>query len=255
MAKRNRATLRKFFGKGMLPSENHFHDLIDSTVNIVDQGFNKTEETGLEISSLGNHERLISLSRNDQPVWSIGYDGTKDTLLFKKLTDKEEILALSLAANGNVGVKQNDPAYDLDVGGVIRSTGRIGIPLSSQTWVPANGEWHNITNELSGCQAFEVMAGVGKPKHGKYALLHTVAMNTFHPTGFLFNFLNIKKRIRCQHAYYRSFRDKLKLRWYGENRRYHLQIRSNSDYGDGIRIRYYLTRLWFDEDMSDSLSD
>ena len=93
MAKRNRATLRKFFGKGMLPSENHFHDLIDSTVNIVDQGFNKTEETGLEISSLGSHERLISLSRNDQPVWSIGYDGTKDTLLFKKLTDEGEILA------------------------------------------------------------------------------------------------------------------------------------------------------------------
>lgn len=255
MSKRNRVTLKKFFGKGMLPSEDHFHDLIDSTLNTIDEGFQKTPEKGLEISSLGLYERLISLCRNDQPVWLIGYDGAQDTLLFKKKTAEGETLTLSLAADGNVGVKKKEPQYDLDVGGVIRATGRIGIPLSSRTSVPADGEWHNITDELSGCQAFEVVAGAGKPKHGKYAIVHTVAMNTFNPKGFLFNFLNIKKRIRCHHAYYRSFSDKLSFRWHGKDRKYHLQLRSNSDYGDGIRIRYYLTRLWFDEDMSESLPD
>lgn len=255
MAKRNRATLKKFFSKGMLPSEDNFHDFVDSTLNMIDEGFNKTPEKGLEISSLGLYEQLISLCRNDQPVWLVGYDGARDTLLFKKTNAQGETLALSLAPTGNVGIKQKNPQYDLDVGGVVRATGRIGVPLSGHASVPADGQWYNITDELSGCQAFEVVAGVGKPKHGKYALLHTVAMNTFNPKGFLFNFLSFKNRIRCHHAYYRSFGDKLKLRWHGESRKYHLQLRSNSDYGDGIHIRYYLTQLWFDEDMSESAQD
>lgn len=32
-------------------------------------------------------------------------------------------------------------------------------------------------------------------------------------------------------------------------------MKSNSDYGDGVKIRYYLTQLWFDEDMSESWQD
>jgi hypothetical protein len=101
------------------------------------------------------------------------------------------------------------------------------------------------------------MAGVGGRKtNGRYALIHAVALNAYNPQGPIFNFLNLKKHIRPQHAYYRSRSDKLRLRWKsGEGHAYSLQIKSNSDYGEGIQIRYYLTRLWFDEDMSGSRSN
>jgi hypothetical protein len=249
MARRNRDTLKAFFKKGALPSEEQFHDFIDSVLNTIDEGFSKSPEKGYEISSVGNYDRLITFSRNDQPMWVVRYDEGHQTLLFQHL--QGATLPLALAESGHVGVNQKEPAWPLDVGGVIRAEGRIGVTVTKETTVPADGAWHDITNELSGCQAFEVMAGVGKPRTGKYALMQAVAINTFNPKGLFFNFLNLKKRIRYHQAYYRSFTDKLKLRWFGTNQKYTLQLRSNSDYGDGVQIRYYLTRLWFDEDMSE----
>ena len=83
--------------------------------------------------------------------------------------------------------------------------------------------------------------------------MRAFAMNTFDPRGMFFNFLNAKKRINYHHAYYRSRSDKLKLRWKNEaGHDYRLQLRSNSNYGDGIQIKYYITKLWFDAEMSAS---
>lgn len=239
-----------------MPTADQFGDFIDSSLNMVDEGFDKSLEHGLEISSLGIHDRLISFFRNNNlksPLWSISYDGDRNNLLIgQPRENKPPLPIVSLDQVGKVGVNKKNPEWQLDVGGVISSQGRIGIKAKTAM---ADGEWHNITEELSGCQAFEVMAGVGKKKTGKYALIHSFAFNTFNPRGLFFNFLNLKKRIRSHQAYYLSSRDKLKLRWSsGDNRRYYLQIRSNSDYGEGIQIKCYLTKLWFDEDMSECLS-
>lgn len=251
MAKRNRETLKKLFKQGALPSEGYFHDLIDSTLNMADEGFDKSPVNGLEISTLGSSDSLISFCRNDQRMWLVGYDGEQNKLVFQG--EGSELVTLSLMANGKVGVNKKDPEWPLDVGGVIRAEGRIGITPTKQQSVPADGQWHDITGVLTGCQAFEVIAGVGKRRTGRYALVHAIALNTFNPTGPWFNFLNFKKRIRSQQAHYRSFRDRLKLRWHGENRKYVLQLRSNSDYEGDTQIRYYITKLWFDEDMSGSV--
>ena len=97
------------------------------------------------------------------------------------------------------------------------------------------------------------MAGVGSPGTGRYALMQAVAINTFNPRGWLFNFLNLKKRIRYQQAYFLSRGNRIKLRWHsvGE-KKYTLQMRTACAYGDGINIRFYRTNLWIDEDMSES---
>jgi len=120
--------------------------------------------------------------------------------------------------------------------------------------VPADSQWHNISGPLNGCQAFEVMAGVGNKGTGKYALMKAVALNTFNPRGLLFNLFNLKKRIKYQQAYYLSRSNRIKLRWQGKGGEYFLQMRSNCHYGEGVRIRFYLTQLWFDQDMSESWS-
>jgi len=261
MPKRNRDTLKNFFRKGALPSEDHFHDLVDSMLNMVDEGFSKSPANGLEISALGEHDTLMSFYRGsepERPTWLLGHDRGKDrsSLLFTSPADSEnKAPAMTLSPEGRVGVNTETPEFTLDVAGIVRAEGRIGVNPDNRTSVPADGKWHDITGLLDGCQAFEVMAGVGKKKTGRYALMHAIALNTFNPGGFFFNFLNLKKRITYHQAYYRSLGDKLKLRWFGTNREYSLQIKSNSDYGDEIRIRYHLTKLWFDSFMSDCCTE
>ena len=252
MAKRNRGTLKHFFRKGAMPSEHQFGDFIDSTLNLIDEGFDKSPENGLEISPQGNQDGLISFCRSNdptQPIWSVRFDSARAKLFIANVSNQRKETILSLDPDGKIGINTQDPQQALDVEGAIRAAGRIGAYREGS--VPADGEWHSITEVLTGCHAFEVMAGAGKKLTGNYALMQAVAMNTFNPTGWFFNFLNLKKRIKYHQVYYRSLGNKLKLRWAGEERRYYLQLKANSNYGDGARIRYFITNLWFDEDMSD----
>ncbi|MCF6257971.1 MAG: hypothetical protein L3J98_09175 [Gammaproteobacteria bacterium] len=256
MAKKNRSTLKRFFSEGALPTEEQFSDLIDSSLNVVDEGFDKSPEHGFEISAMGDHERMLSFFRNSAsqyPAWSISYEKDRDRLVFNKVShDNNAKPVVTLSSEGRVGIDNDKPECTLDVGGFISAYGRIGANSDDQKTILADGEWHDITEVLSGCHGLEVMAGVGSPRTGKYALMNAVALNTFNPHGWLSNFLNLKKRIRYQQAYYFSFTNKLKLRWHGKDRQYTLQMRTNCDYGGEIRVRYYLTRLWFAEDMRDS---
>jgi hypothetical protein len=256
MAKKNRSTLKRYFREGALPSEDQFGDLIDSSLNTIDEGFDKTPENGFEISLVGDHDRLISFFRTSAAkdvVWSINYDKEQDRLLIRKPDAEAEIPpAMTFAGDGKVGVNKNNPAYTLDVEGVIASHGRIGANPGNRNTVLADGHWHNITGALYGCHALEVMAGAGSKGTGRYALMNAIAINAFNPTGWIFNFLNLKKRIKYHQSYYLARGNRIKLRWSGEGDKYYLQMKTHCDYGDGVEIRYYLTRLWFDEDMSES---
>jgi len=255
MARRNRSTLKHFFKEGALPTADEFGDLIDSAVNQIDEGFDRTPEDGLKIASLDVYDSLVSFYRGSvdaDALWSIGYDDKQDRLLFKKVgPDGNRSTVLALSPDGRLGVNVRAPAFALDVGGVVRSEGRLGVSDAAHTAM-ADGDWHDITGELTGCQALEITAGVGKEKTGRYALLHAIALNTFNPVGLFGNLLNRRKRIRCQHAYYSARGNRLQLRWTGAGRRYRLQLRTRCDYGEAIRIQYHITRLWFDAAMKGS---
>lgn len=257
MAKRNRSTLKNFFREGALPSADQFGDLIDSSLNTIDEGFDKSLENGFEISSIGFHDTLVSFFRNsapDNPLWSISYDRDQDKLIFNKLDEDRNVTpVLVMTPDQRVGINEKNPEWDLDVAGTIRSQGRIGHSLAGQPTIPADGEWHTISGPLSGCNAFEVVAGAGNKGTGRYALMHAIAMNTFNPKGIFFNFLNLKKKIKYSHAYYNGMGNRLKLRWIGTGTEYYLQLRSRSDYGNQCQIRYYITNLWFDSVMKGSI--
>ena len=256
MAKKNRSTLKRYFRRGALPSEDQFGDLIDSSLNTIDEGFDKSPENGFEISLVGDHSRLISFFKNAavrDAVWSIEYERERDRLLITKPDADAKISpAMSIGGDGRVGVNKSDPAYTLDIGGVICAHGRIGANPDNQKKIAADGRWHNITGALSGCHAIEVMAGVGSKGTGKYALMNALAINAYNPRGWLFNFLNLKKRIRYHQAYYLSRGNRIKLRWFSEGEHYFLQMRTVCAYGGDVKVRYYLTSLWFDQDMSES---
>ncbi len=262
MARRTRGTLKRFFRDGALPTADHFGDLIDSTLNMEDEGFSKSPQNGFEISTLGGEKALISFFRGDDrlhPDWSIARGAERESLVIKRRAvdggeEPEPIVVLEPKREG--GTAGVDVAWDMEVAGVLRVQGRMGTGDT----VSADGRWHDITPKLSGCHGFEVMAGAGREGTGQYALMHAIALNTFNPERpwwnvMKWNVFNRKNRMRYTHAYYQSFRNKLRLRWSGGTDGYRLQLRSRCDYGGGTQIRYYVTRLWFDERMKGSAPD
>ncbi|MCL1123740.1 hypothetical protein [Shewanella surugensis] len=281
MAKRNRSTLKNYFRKGALPSSEHFSDLIDSSLNTLDEGFDKTQSEGFKVSSLGESASLMSFYReegNGSTLWSIRFDDATDSLLFQpsahnpletQVDKPSQQSIFSLTQEGHVGINRTSPAQCLDVNGIVKAKGRMGGLFDEEShhlpYIKADGHWYNITPLLEGCQAFEIMAGVGIKRSGRYGLLHAIALNTCNPNASWFsrwfNLFNWKKQIHAYHAFYGSRADKVKLRWievkandndHGAYRPYYLQMRSNTRYGEGMVIRYHMTRLWFDEYMADS---
>jgi hypothetical protein len=278
MAKQNRSTLTGYFRDGTRPSEDHFENLVDSCLNTIDEGFDKSPENGFEVSLIGDHQRLISFFDSGaakEAVWTIAYQKDHQRLLIEQPSaDDKRPPALTFTGDGHIGVNNRNPDHALDVSGVVAAEGRLGANPGDDKTVPADRGWHDIAGPFSGCQAIEVMAGVGKKRSGKYALMRAVAMNTFNPWGRWFNFFGMKNRIKCQHSYYLSRCDRIELRWSdksaktgdsedskevkvsndakGSPREYYLHMRTRSDYGDDVKIRFYLTHLWFDEKMSES---
>jgi hypothetical protein len=282
----SRETLKNYFRAGSLPKEEHFHDLIDSMLNMGDEGFSKDEKSGLKIATRGDSRMLMSFFRRSlgesAPVWRMGFDESNDSL---ELLHRDQdtpgggpTLALSYDADadgaskpagermGRVGINTAQPERDLDVNGIARMTGRMGTvprrqaegdadPMKTPPPVLADGGWYNLTGKLPGCHALEVLAGVGGKKgDGQYALLHANAVCTFNPPGwffnpFGFNFLHRKNKIAITQAYFRSRKDKIQLRWFGEQEGFTLQIRTRRNFGldenrEPIRILYHVTDLW-----------
>jgi len=263
MTSRHRETLKNFFADGRMPTSDHFKDLIDSTLNMTDEGFRKSAENGLEISTPVGFDALLSFSRDQNPqsvVWSASY-GARDQLQFNfgsTAATRDSPPALTLdGSNQRIGINTPEPKHTLDVNGVIGAQGRIGrYPLARDATLPANGQWQFLTDELHGCQGFEVVAGVGGRRgRGRYALIHAIALNTYNPDPGWFGIFSRKRPIRVTGAWYGRRCDRLELQWvgdHGRDSRYRLQIRSHCDYGESVFIKAQLTRLWFDEDMQGS---
>jgi hypothetical protein len=276
VSQQDRTTLKSFFRDGALPTAQHYTDLIDSAVNQVDDGFDKTRTDGMKIASVGASRRLVSLYRGlgkQEASWTIEHGQAPGKLHMRQGNGDqpqenraqglasdgagaaEAPAALTLTRDGRTGLGHEDPRCRLDVAGTARMEGRIGVTSPGMPYVPANGGWHDITPAMTGCQAFEVMAGAGGERtKGRYALLHAIAMNAFHPRNPILNWMFGRRGIRSQTAVYDSYAHRLQLRWNATEQPHHftLQLRSNANYGDGYVIRYYLTRLWFDNLMDDS---
>lgn len=282
----NRATLKRFFAAGARPTEEQFAALIEASLIMEDEGFRKTIDDGLRISTTGNGDSLMSFGRRGETVssWRLAFVGNgTDKLALQRAptlnTPPPTVLAIrqdeaknarvEVVANVAIGARPGDgdglARSALDVEGAVRSRGRLGHELKP---IAADGSYHAITPPLHGCVAFEVIAGVGTPDKGsgRFAMVHAIAMNSFNP-GIWDNVFGRKNPIRAQHSYYRRRSDRLQLCWqrkgvapveapptgedpnemHGRDGRYRLMIRSRTNYEDpAITIRAHVTQLWYD---------
>jgi hypothetical protein len=268
MARQDRLTLYEFFRAGDLPTEEHFKDLIDSMLNMTDEGFRKSATHGLEISVPKGSAELVSFFRAEtpkSPVWSARFSENRDQLCFRasqtgvdpqKVNTKRSISTLCLDQNNRVGVAQDEPIAELDVGGTVRCRSRLGsYEITSPESLIADGKWHLLLGKLSGCQAFEVVVGAGSPGTGRFALTHAIAINTYNPTVGVFDWFNWRRKVRATSAYSRWF-DKIRLRWVGtsgKNAEYGLEVRTGTNFGEKCRLTAHVTSLWFDPHMANCI--
>jgi hypothetical protein len=224
MALLNRQSLINYFKKGSAPTERHFADLIESTVNIVDDGISREGDNGFRVTPVGRSNRLISFYKNFKqvhPEWSINLDQEQNGGIAFQEEDKKPLLTLK--NGGNVGIDEENPKSKLDVNGVISSKGRVGSLHVGQ--VPADNKWHTIIDEINEPCAYELMVRVdGEKGSGRYALAHVIAMNTF---GGPLSHGTINKTS----AFYGSFRNRLRFRWSGNLYNYSLQVKTARHYG------------------------
>lgn len=248
MALVNRQTLKNYFKKGSSPNEMHFAHLIDSTVNIVEDGIGRGVDDGFRIAPQGYSKKLISFfqnARNRTPSWFIGFNDSKDGLAFH---DNEEESRLILKEGGKIGIGTDHPMHQLEVKGTAAFDTRSGS--YARGIVPADGQWHNLLTDLDDIQGFEIMARArGRKGSGKYSIAHAIALSTFGGRGS-------SSKIRITNAHYGGFFNRIQMRWSGQVNNYNLQIRTRRHYGlndqtgDPYFIVYNLTRLWNEEEIN-----
>jgi hypothetical protein len=237
MAKRNRITLKNFFVRGKMPTEEHFSDLIDSMLNIVDEGFEKTPKNGLSLAPLDEDGHVISIFQkieDEESKWSVTLEKSTGNLIIRQF-DGNPLMVFS--QDGKIGIGRELPQYQLQTTNTIGLHGRAGTYASGE--VPADSQWQNVLETDKGCFAFEIIAGCGKQQFGKYALLVATAIHCFgdHP------------RISKTQSHYGSRFNKIIIRWRKINGKSVLQMKTRYDYGYGIMIRYNISSLWDDHNM------
>lgn len=243
MALINRQTLKNYFQKGGFATEKHFVDLIDSSLNQVDDGISMNAEHGFKLNPHGYSTRLISFfkkSTQKEPDFSLNLN--HENIEGLSLNNQETKPLIKFEANNQIGIHTNDPKFDFDVKGVIGIESKSGNYAVGE--VDGNGNWQTILSNLDGINGFEVVASIkGKLGSGRYALSHAIALSTFGGKAS-------KNKIKVSSSFYGSFLNKLQFRWVGEMHNYELQIRTRRHYGvnekDGqpFKIKYNISRFF-----------
>ena len=106
MPRTNRNTLKEYFKRGSMPNQKHFYELIDSMVNISDDGIDKNPDDGLRLAPSKENSPVISLFTNIQdniPEWKI-YLGNNSQLHIIRQGQDEPIVFPQPASTVRYGV-------------------------------------------------------------------------------------------------------------------------------------------------------
>jgi hypothetical protein len=264
MSTKTRAKLKKLFSNGRMPSQVDFSDLIDSSINPLDDGFNITIKDGIQVAPAeGDALASVYAEKGDlsSVKWRFKIGKNKNYLLLKNIDDTKKNIEANvdhepkktvLSISGNeqkIAINKEKPEYTLDVNGTVACKTRIGCYKVGVA--EANGQWQDILMGLEGCHMFEVVAGVsGGERQGHYALVNALAMNCYNPDFF---FSWFRKRIKHQHAWYFSRWDRIIFRWQKDGvDKYKLQVKTIRNYKMGkknYQIKYQVTQLWVENLM------
>lgn len=117
MATKNRKELYELFRTGNKPTQDDFADIIDSMVNIVDDGIGVSERgRPIEIVHQGTKQRFLDLSSaKDQPVWRIGAQSKSGVNGLNVTTADDKSRLFVKREDGSTGINNEDPKAKLHI--------------------------------------------------------------------------------------------------------------------------------------------
>lgn len=238
---KNRETLKSYFQKGRVPTEEQFAALIDSLHNINDDGcLTATEDDGLILYPAGNGRVLASLfSRQPvlpdaKPLWriSLADDGSL------VISNGQGVKFLIIGKDGSVAMperKDNGSGEDRE------EPKEESVPDSDGiVKVKADGYWHDLPVEAAvkrksdGCRVYRISACWHHPRSGKYAFCEATAS---HSDG-------MRRKMSSRRKHWWGWSGKIKIRWQIQDRKLYLQMKScRNRYGEEY-ISCRIETLW-----------
>jgi len=281
-APKDRKTLKNYFSRGSLPTERHFADLIDSSVNRLDDGFNYSPDNGWQVAGTDERNRLVALYQDlkkleaQLPAWlmelPVGTDAQPGGLSFSVLDASGAAPPATPLppAGGHPDAPGTppDPARAALPPSVSRlhlqADGKVGIGTTRPTdqldvrgFVASRGRIGSYTDAT---QASNEVAADGEwhtilsGLHGLHAFEIVAAAYGLpgrgryaitHATA-LSAFGRSRSRVYQHDAWFWGWFQKIRFRWVGDLNNYGLQMRTASSFGPGSRIVYHITHLFDD---------
>lgn len=236
MVVKSREELKEAFSNGKIPTEDDFKNLIDSSIHKTEDGF-FDDKNGLSIAPNNVSKKMLSFCDNvnrKSVVWAVEANSSSENSFDLNLVDNQGKSRMTISDAGvGIGGTMN-PECSLDVVGDMQSAGRRGTYKRGK--VLGDGKWHVIIDSLTDCHAFEIVAKINKYGFGMHSIIHAIAVNAFNGSG---------QEINTTSAYYGSSKNKIELRWTGNDFNYCLEIRTHSSYEGEYYIEYYVTNLWW----------
>lgn len=213
--RQDRETLKGYFKKGLVPTEEQFAELIDSMANLAEDGQVERTDTGWAFHPIRDGQLDISLftevpgSGGDQPAWTLSV--TEDKRLVISNEEKETVLEISQDKTVTLyGGDEPAPASD-----------------DGYFTVPADKQWHDMPVDFSqgdsNCRVFHIHAScydnVGLCR---LARATAVWMN------------NVEQWIESPQKHWWGWSGCVRFRWDGNS---HLQIRTKRRLGSEVRCR------------------
>lgn len=232
-----------------------YRALIESTVNIKDDGLEKNEEDGLKLSVRGTSSKVLSLY-DDRTVnfaeWYIrlnpanakGLDISHRQLEGQSLflTVVDEVFERKRQKRVRMGVGTNRPQFTLDVNGTVSMRARVGAFKVGK--IPADKRWHTILDDADGlesCQGYEIMAHINDNDTERYALTHAMILVSEGPKGAV---------VKATSKYlWGKFLNRIKIKRRQVGGRWVIQIKARDHFGfrrsGGLKNIYYrVTKIW-----------
>nr|WP_129734247.1 hypothetical protein [Parabacteroides goldsteinii] len=209
---KNRSTLKEYFKKGKVPTEEQFADLIDAVSNIAEDGQVVRTSTGWvffpeqgDSLNIGFYPKTPATS-TEPPVWSV------------VVTPEKELLIKNEKDDTVIEITQDKT---VTVHGDLKIEGSEKPPLPEDyISIPADKKWHDLPLDISregfGCRVYRIYASFRERGTGLCRLTRLTAL--------WLNFL--EQRIESPQKHWWGWSGGVRFRWYEENDTPCLQMRS-----------------------------
>ena len=252
MAQHTRSELYKIYKGGF--HDKAFEHLVDSALNIKDDGIAINREFGLALSPKGADKKLLSffekISDKSEPLWSFRLDTESETDGFT--IQEAGKTRLFLQNGGKVGINTERPRYALDVNGMVSALGFVGSYAKGTIF--ADGKWHAIPamKGLKGCVAFEIFAHINDEGDRRFALTRATMMLSHSKGGFKYQMDSVQSGSSWLWG---KFWNRIKFKWVQEQDpgpdgevQYSVHVKSRGHYGmkggQAKKIFYRVKLLW-----------